>query len=234
MRIEQLRARCDARRAGMQDRTAGASPGGARPRQGPLALLSVTTLVLSLLVPACSQPEAPSAASAAPALPIQAQASVQELMDAVVDPAADDIWDAVATTVTRKGTDEHQPRTAEQWQAVRRRVITLVESTNLLVIPGRRATQAYVASEGPGVLDSTGVQARLDAGRPAFDAFAQNLRVAAEGALQAVDARDAAALLKAGGRIDAACEQCHQAYWYPDQKIPGPPADRRAPPRAGS
>jgi hypothetical protein len=175
---------------------------------------------------ACTRPDAAPPAPAAPAPPQAAapepQASVQEVMDAIVDPAADDIWDAVATTVTRKGTQEHQPRSAQQWQALRRRVITLVESTNLLVIPGRRATQGYVPSEGPGVLDSKGVQSRIDGGPAAFAVFALNLRQAALGALQAVDARDPQALLRAGGRIDAACEQCHQAYWYPDQKIPAP------------
>ena len=190
--------------------------------------------LLALALAACSQHDSPAAAATPAPPPLAAAASVQEVMDAIVDPAADDIWDAVATTVTRKGTDEHQPRTVEQWQAVRRRVITLLESTNLLVIPGRKAAQAYVPSEGPGVLDSAGVQTRIDAGRPSFDVFAQNLRVAAEGALQAVDAKDPQALLSAGGKIDAACEQCHRAYWYPDQKIPVPPPARPAGQRSAS
>lgn len=202
--------------------TAVATPAHSLLPTGPGLGTRLGAFALALAGVACSPPAGRPAEPVVQPPPLEAEASVQELMDAVVDPAADDIWDAVATTVTRKGTEEHQPRTPEQWLAVRRRVITLLESTNLLVVPGRKATRAYVASEGPGVLDSAGVQARLDAGRPAFAAFAQNLRVAAEGALRAVDARDPQALLVAGGRIDAACEQCHMAYWYPDQKIPEP------------
>jgi hypothetical protein len=145
-------------------------------------------------------------------------------MDAIIDPAADDIWDAVATTVTAQGAEEHQPRTDQEWLALRRRVIDLAEATNLLVIDGRRVARTYVPPDGPGVLDSIGVQGRLDRAPEAFAGYASGLREAALLALAAVDGRDANALLKAGGKIDAACERCHQAYWYPGQKIPTPKA----------
>ena len=44
--------------------------------------------------------------------------------------------------------------------------------------------------------------------------------------LAAIDARDAAALTKAGGHLDEACEQCHLKYWYPNGGAPGVPAAR--------
>lgn len=143
-------------------------------------------------------------------------------MNAVIDPAADDIWDSVASTISLAGTQEQQPRSDEEWQTVRRRAITLAEATNLLVMGGRRATKRYVAAEATGVLDSIGVQAKIDTSPAAFAVYAQRLHEAALLALDAIDAKDPKALLQAGGKIDAACEQCHQTYWYPDQRIPSP------------
>ena len=43
-------------------------------------------------------------------------ASIQELMDAVIDPSADALWDSVSITTTKKGTVFHQPHTDEEWQ----------------------------------------------------------------------------------------------------------------------
>jgi hypothetical protein len=192
-----------------------------------LALASTSVLCAAC---AADSPAAGEPVVAARAPRFHPTATVQEVMDAIVDPAADDIWDAVATTVTVQGAEEHRPQTDEAWLALRRRVIDLAEATNLLVIDGRRVARAYVPPDGPGVLDSIGVQARLDRSPEAFAGFAFGLHEAALQALAAVDARDANALLKAGGRIDAACERCHQAYWYPDQKIPSPASAGRARP----
>lgn len=187
-------------------------------------LISIPAVLLVLSSIACTRQPAPEPE---PISPFRVTASIQELMDSVIDPAADDIWDSVSTTTTRRGVEEHRPRTPEDWNGVRRRVVTLVEGTNLLVMAGRHVSKAYVAPDGPGVLDSTAVQTRIDATPAAFVVLAHNLQDAGLHALQAVDAKDAQALLVAGGQIDAACEQCHQTYWYPDQKIPVPPQTQR-------
>jgi hypothetical protein len=49
---------------------------------------------------------------------------------------------ADCTTTTRDGSVEKQPRSDEDWQALRRHAVVLLEATNLLVIPGRRVLAA--------------------------------------------------------------------------------------------
>src|SRR5690242_9403424 len=64
-------------------------------------------------------------------------ATVKDIMDSMVDPGADFIWDAVETVVSAKGVEEKAPHTDEEWKDVRRHAIMLMEATNLLQIPGR-------------------------------------------------------------------------------------------------
>src|SRR5262245_29221509 len=75
----------------------------------------------ALLALAGCQKEAPTTADA-PALPaaqtqptLKVTATIQDLMQSEVDPAADFLWASVSTTVSGKGTEEHQPRTDEEW-----------------------------------------------------------------------------------------------------------------------
>ena len=57
-------------------------------------------------------------------------ASIQDLMLSMVDPAADAIWESVATIVTHEGTEERRPRTEEQWAPLQHEAIRLVEASN--------------------------------------------------------------------------------------------------------
>ncbi len=161
----------------------------------------------------------PAPVSASPAA-LRPFASIQELMQSEIDTAADGIWDSVETVVTRAGTEEHQPRTPEEWDAVRRAAITLIEGTNLLVMEGRRVGARDFPAEADGALNSTQISERIAADRPTFNAYAVSLREAGLTALAAVDARDPAALMAAGGHLDEICEACHVTFWYPNQKIP--------------
>jgi hypothetical protein len=165
-------------------------------------------------------PPAPPAAAADAGARYELVASVRELMDAVVDPSADALWDAVSTTADLNGVHERRPRTDEQWKDVRRHALALIESTNLLVMQGRRATESNPPPPPAGELTPAQVQQMLDNNRSAFIEFARNLRQAARQALSAIDARDPRALLDAGGSIDEACEVCHRVFWYPGR----PPA----------
>ena len=65
------------------------------------------------------------------------QATVAEIMDSMVMPSAQVLWDAVSVDVTEKGTIEKIPQTDEDWATVRWSAVTLAEATNLLVVPGR-------------------------------------------------------------------------------------------------
>lgn len=161
-------------------------------------------------------PNAPAAAPDLARLSILPTASLRELMDATVDPAADGLWDSIAVTETAAGTDRREPRTPQEWAAVRQHAITLIEATNLILIPGRVAAPAGT-QPGVGELPPQQIAAFIERQRPLFTGFANGLRATAREALEAIDRKDVDALLKAGGDIDAACEACHVTFWYPNQ-----------------
>jgi hypothetical protein len=178
----------------------------------------VWTLTMVIGTSACSSRGPVNAGRSASAL--QPTATIQELMEGQVDPAADALWDSVAVIVNASGTEERQPRTDADWKAVRLQALTLIEATNLLSIPGRRVG-AGTTAPGPGELPWAERQRRIDADRDAFVGFATVLRAAAQEALAAIEARNAQRLMDAGGSLDTACEACHLTYWYPTQKPPG-------------
>ena len=194
----------------------------------PVRLAACTALLL--LMGACSQSTPPVAqqsppAAAAPAAgpaadsPFEITATIRELMDSTVDPSADALWDAVSVVSTRKGEEEHKPRTDEEWKAVRRAAVTLMESMNLVVMEGRRAAPPGTVP-GEGELTPDQIDQKIAANRAALVGFAKGLRATAAKALVAIDKKDPSALLDAGGDIDEACEVCHVTFWYPNQKVP--------------
>jgi len=155
-------------------------------------------------------------------------ASIQELMQSVIDPSADGVWNAVETVSTRAGVEIKQPKSPEEWLEVRRATITLIEASNLVMMEGRAVGHHYFPPEATGALDSAQIRERIGAGRSSFVGFAVALREAGESALAAVDAKDPAALLTAGGALDQICESCHLAFWYPNQVIPPFPTEQDA------
>jgi hypothetical protein len=172
---------------------------------------------------AAKLPGKPSAAG-----PYRVVATIKDLMDAMIDPAGDFIFDAVATIVTPGGTEEKAPKNDEEWAVVRNNAMVLIEGANLLMIPGRHVAAGSEktlpkgkslpsAAELGGELDPIAIEARIKVDRPMFIKLARGLQVAAAGALKAADAKDVQGLLAAGDVIDDACEQCHLRYWYPDQ-----------------
>lgn len=180
-----------------------------------MTLLRWPILATLLVCAACSHPVPPQVAT-----PLEATATLQDLMRYEVDASADPIWDSVGSITTATGTVERQPRTDAEWADLRRDAVVLVEATNLLVIPGRQVSRAPFPSDGPGVFSSAQIQQRLSEHRAEFNGFALALRVTARKILAAVDARDPAALLQLGEQLDGACEACHLANWYPHEVIP--------------
>src|SRR5262245_5548498 len=78
-------------------------------------------------------------------------ATIKDIMDSMVDPSADVLWDSVATIVSAAGTEEKQPRTDEEWADVHRNAVRLVEATNLLLIEGRHVALAGQKADNPEV-----------------------------------------------------------------------------------
>lgn len=190
--------------------------------------LAICATTLTLGLTACSQNQPPATATAAPQIPFQPDASIQDLMQNVVDHNADILWESVAVISSEKGVEERQPRTDAEWATVRAAAVTLAEATNLLMIPGRKVVhegKVLQDSNVEGILKADQIQALIDGDRSKFGSKALALHQAALAAVEAVDAKDANKLSEVGGTIDEACEQCHTTYWYPDQKAYPPAAD---------
>ena len=186
----------------------------------------IATLALGSV--ACSQNSAPPAASTAPEVPYTPDASIQDLMQNVVDHNADILWESVAVISSEKGVEVHQPHTDAEWAEVRAAAIALSEATNLLMIPGRRVVhegKTLQDSEVEGILKADQIQSLIDGDRLKFASKALALHQAALAAVEAIDAKDPLKLSDVGGAIDEACEQCHTTYWYPDEKKPAEATD---------
>ena len=195
------------------------------PSSGALLALACAASLLA----GCNPAEAPSVpgpnAAAAPAVAsdLRPTAGIQDIMAYMIDPAADFLWESVSTTVTEAGTNEHQPRTDEEWDQVRKQAIILTEAANLIMMEGR-----HVAREGakledhgtPGNLTAEESEREIKANRATFISFAQALHDVGKSMLAAADTRNTQAILDAGDTMDTVCESCHLKFWYPGQKIP--------------
>jgi hypothetical protein len=174
-----------------------------------------------LVAVACSAPKQTAApAGGKPpetaAAEFRTTGTIKDIMDSVVDPSADYLWESVATIVTKKGTEERKPRTEMEWKEVRRRAVALIEATNLLIMDGRLVAKPGEKSENPGIeLGPEEIKVLIDEDRASFIKFAHGLHDAGMKALAAIDKKDAEALSDSGETIDEACEQCHLKYWYP-------------------
>jgi hypothetical protein len=174
----------------------------------------------------------PEKPPAPPAPPFVITASIQELMDSIIDPSADSLWDSVSIINTRKGTEYRHPRTDEEWQEARRHAIALIEGTNLLIMDGRKLVapgSAVLDTNTQGVLSAEEGQKKLDAQHATFVQFAHALRDAGSQMLTAIDKKDPDGMMNAGAAMDGVCEGCHLTFWYPNQVIPPLPAEFGAP-----
>ncbi len=196
---------------------------------GVLAVLGLSACQPHPVAAVATPPAAATAASPAPsgAAPFTLTASIAELMDSVIDPAADALWDSVGTTVDARGTTQHQPRTDEQWHEARRHAITLIEGTNLLVMQGRKLVApgaALLDQDVQGVLSPAEGQEKFESQHALFVQFADALRDVGQQMLSAIDAKDSERMMAVGASMDEVCESCHLTFWYPNQVIPQLPA----------
>ena len=171
---------------------------------------AVATLVAVPVLAATGYVEAQKASEFLPNI------SVVELMESTVMPSAQIIWDAVAYDVTANGETVTGPKTDEDWQKLRWTAITLAESANNLLVPGRHANKPG-AKVGEGELAPEKIDALMAAQHDAWVGHAHALYEAAMQVVAAVDAKSAEQVSDAGGTLDSVCEGCHLQFWYPDQ-----------------
>lgn len=143
-----------------------------------------TLSLLALLLTACGEPRG-SQETAPLYRPV---ANAHQLMEWILDPAADVIWDSAGTIITANGRQELAPTTDEGWESVSGAAIMLSEAGNLLMLPGRSLGSDW-------------------------NEYARALVGAGEQAFKASEAQDPDALFEAGGQIFQVCKACHAQYW---------------------
>jgi hypothetical protein len=201
------------------------------PTPKPLAICA-GLVVLGVLTSACSSSKPAPAPAHAPELwgELKPVVSVKELMRYMLDPLADNIFDAVGTVVTAKGTVETVPKTDEDWEKIRIGAVTLAEGAYLLKIPRPFAPPGDVNnSTGPdaGELSPAEITAKLERDPVLWNAKIEALRNVGLEVIDIVKRKDVAELWDAGDNLDKACESCHIIYWYPGQEVLMPRLDRR-------
>jgi cytochrome c556 len=157
---------------------------------------------------------------AAPPTPdLLKSATIKDIMDSMVDPSGDFIFESVVQIADEHGITEKAPKTDEEWAEVRRHAFILLEAPNLLAMEGRKVAPPGDRSKNPQVeLQPEEIQKLIDGDRPNFLRRARKLQDAAALALKAIDAKNKDDLFHAIESIDKACENCHLHYWYPNDK----------------
>jgi cytochrome c556 len=146
-------------------------------------------------------------------------ATIKDIMDSMVDPSGDFLFESVQEIADENGVREKAPHTDEEWEEVRHRAFILLEAPNLLTMEGRLVAHPDEKSKNPQVeLQPEQIQQLVDGDRAGFMRRARRLQDAAALVLKAADAKDKDALFKAIDSIDKACENCHLHYWYPNDK----------------
>ena len=129
-------------------------------------------IIVFILISTCSFGQAPSGS-------FPPTASMKQLMLDLIHPASNDIL----LLIYRGG-----PKDDNEWASVRRNALTLAESGNLLMMPGRTRGQGDWIKH---------VRMLVDAGTAAY---------------QAAEAKNVQALAAVAGPLDASCTNCHKQY----------------------
>lgn len=128
----------------------------------------------------------------APALPpFDTSVSMKDLMENLMDPAADVVWESVGTIMTKEGTFERAPANDDEWNTVKAGAIRLVEAGNLLLIPAR-----------------TG-------GSEEWVSLARAMIAQSKRAIKAAEDHDKQATFDIGADIYESCVNCHKRF-HPD------------------
>ena len=145
-----------------------------------LFFLLITTLS------ACSAPEPESA------IEVNANYNVEldiaQLMSLVLEPASDMLWESGGWVLDAYGYEELYPTTDDGWTFVRAQAAIVVETGNMLALPGRAEDD------------------------DAWMIYSEGLSEAGIMAMEAAEAQDKEAFFQAGGQLYSVCTACHQSY----------------------
>jgi hypothetical protein len=126
-----------------------------------------------------------SCGSTQPPAPYRAVASVDQVMDAIIIPSSQAIFDAV---VYENGSLVQAPAADDDWFRLQMHALAVAEAGNLLLMPPRARSEDE------------------------WRAYSHGLTDAAVAVADAAAAKDLDAMLQTGSDLYAACTACHRKY----------------------
>jgi hypothetical protein len=165
-----------------------------------MRLLTVAALLLAaaLMSAQCTRAaDAPGDGDAGGSEPqFKTVATTDQVMDAIIIPNAQSIWDAVVYVDGKLVT---APKTDDDWYNLQMNAYAVAEAGNLLKIGQRvKDTEDWVK-------------------------FSTALTDRSMEAVRAAERKDLQALLEAGGNVYNVCTDCHRKYVQADPNAPEPP-----------
>ena len=148
--------------------------------------IGLTSLLVAGLA-ACS-PESATEEEVAADANYNTSLNVQELMALVLEPASDILWDSGGWVVDASGYEELFPTTDDGWEYVRAQAAIVVESGNMLALPGRAEDN------------------------DAWMIYSEGLSQAGMLAMEAARTQNEEDFFQAGADLYSVCTACHQAY----------------------
>ena len=115
-------------------------------------------------------------------------ATVKQIMNAIVLPNANVIYDAVGTTITGTTVEETVPRNDKEWAAVADSAAAIVESGNMLLVGDRLIDKREWLS------------------------YTQRFIAAGKAVLAAAEQKKPNGVFMAGGELNETCDACHEKY----------------------
>jgi outer membrane translocation and assembly module TamA len=136
----------------------------------------------------CASVVAFGCAASEPKTEFKAVSTTQDVMAGLMDPAAQTLWKAVATSVDAQGVHETKPQTKEEWQKLAFTARGLAESSTLLLFEGR------IEDHGD------------------WEKYTKEITAKALDAAKAAEDQDAEKVVSIGGDIYDVCTKCHEGY----------------------
>jgi hypothetical protein len=149
-------------------------------------MLALSGLVLVCVMAACGDSTPGTTVTpAGPAPQMRPVASVDQVMDGIIIPASQRVFDAV---VYVNGKLEQSPKTDDDWFGIQMQALAVAEAGNLLMMPPRAKDTGDWLTFSRALTDSA-------------------YRVA-----QAAEAKNLDLVLTTGGEMYNACTACHEKY----------------------
>jgi len=125
-------------------------------------------------------------------------ATIEDLMEAIVEPSAATLFEIGGKLSTAAGVETIVPRDDEEWAQATHKAMAVAEVANML------------KSLEPHAKEGDGVDTRVK--EPEFAKNAQAMFDAAMDVRKGTDAKNPEVVFEAGGRLYEACANCHAKY----------------------